>query len=225
MREPVPPRALDLEGWTRREHFELFRHYRDPFFNITAEVDVSRALAHCRRPVGPSFFLSTLYLSLRTANEVEPFRYRLRDDAVVVHEVVHGGSTVLRPDDTFAFAYVEYAPSFEEFAARAETALAASRNAGPLDPRDDRDDLIHHSMVPWIAFTGIKHARRPVAGDSVPKIVFGRHHGTPGAERMPVSVEVHHALMDGIHVAAYLDGFQQHLDDAATIPVLAAGDG
>jgi chloramphenicol O-acetyltransferase type A len=28
---------------------------------------------------------------------------------------------------------------------------------------------------------------------------------------MPVSVEVHHALMDGLHVGRYFESFQSHL--------------
>ena len=39
------------------------------------------------------FFLVTLYLSLRAANRVENFHYRLRDERVLIHDVIHGGST------------------------------------------------------------------------------------------------------------------------------------
>ena len=31
--------------------------------------------------------------------------------------------------------------------------------------------------------------------------------------KMPVSIEVHHALADGLHVGRYLERFQELLDD------------
>lgn len=208
-----PSRPLDLDAWPRRAHFELFRDYDQPFFGLTAEVEVSRALAASRRPGGPSFFVATLWLSIEAANAVEAFRYRVRDEGVAVFETVDGGSTILRDDGTFGFGYFDRDPDFDAFAAAAAEEVARVRRAGsPLEPRDDRDDLLHHTVVPWIAFTSIRHARRRNPADSVPKIAFGRFHGPAGEERMPVSVEAHHALMDALHVGRYLDALQRGLD-------------
>lgn len=210
------PRRLDLAAWPRRAHFELFRAYEHPFFNVCADVDVSAAARACRAPGGPSFFLATFHASLGAANDVEEFRCRIRGGDVVVHDAVHGGSTVLMPDERFGFAYFDWEPDFAVFAPRAAAVLAAARaSGGALDPQDHRDDLLHYSVLPWIAFTSFSHARRHATDDSVPKIVFGRRHGEPGAERMPVSVEVHHALVDGIHVGRFYDRFQARLDAIA----------
>jgi len=207
------PRPLDLDRWKRRQHFEFYRGYEQPFFNLCAEVDVSALAEACAAPGGPSFFIATLYLSLAAANEVEELRYRLAGDGVVVHEVIHGGSTVLRPDETFVFAYFDFDPDFGRFHAHAQQVLEEVRR-GPavLKPRPDRVDLIHYSVIPWVSFTSFAHARTHRPGDSVPKIVFGRHHEAGGRRSMPVSVEVHHALVDGIHVGRFFERFQARLD-------------
>lgn len=206
-------RRLDLETWARREHFRFYRDYDNPFFNLCAEVDVTALARRTRAPEGPSFFLASLFLSLKAANEIEEFRYRIHGDDVVVHEVIHGGSTILREDQTFGFGYFTYRAEFSRFAAEAAEELASARSSsGALEPRPERDDLIHYSVIPWVAFTSFSHARRWGADDSVPKVVFGRHHGAGARRRMPVSVEVHHALMDGLHVARFLERFQQYLD-------------
>lgn len=214
MRDAVEPRLLDLRSWERREHFEFFREYENPFFNICAEVDVSRALQRTREPGGPSFFLASLYCSLRAGNDVEPFRYRIRDDQVVVHETIHAGTTVLTTGDRFAFAYFDFATDLASFASEGEKVLEAVPNEGPLlDDQVERDDLIHYSVIPWISFTSFSHASPHGRRGSIPRLVFGKYHGADGAERMPVSVEVHHALMDGVHVARFFERFQAHLND------------
>ncbi|NIR48812.1 chloramphenicol acetyltransferase [candidate division KSB1 bacterium] len=200
------PRYLDIESWNRKEQFYFFREYDYPFFNICADVDVTEVLKYCKRQ-DISFFQATLFLSLKTANEIEPFRYRIRGDKVLVHEVIHGGSTVLNEDETFSFSYFSYYAGFREFTERATVDLEKKS----FDPQDERDDLIHYSIIPWISFTSFSHARKFRKSDSVPKIVFGKYHRQDADTKMPVSVEVHHALMDGIHVGKFFELFQEYL--------------
>ena len=155
------------------------------------------------------------YLSVRAANEVEAFRYRLRGDRVLVHERVHCGTTVPVGDESFAFCYVEHAGDFESFETSftEEMARIEARD-GRLEPREDRDDLIHYSVLPWVSFTSISHARRDNDQDSIPKIVFGKTYESAGRLMMPHAVDAHHALMDGLHAGWYFERFQQLLDGA-----------
>ncbi len=209
---------LDIESWSRRSHYDLFRRYERPFFNICANVDVT-ALKKAADAHKRSFFLSSLYFSTVAANQVEPFRYRLRSDGVLIHDVVHAGSTVLMPDDTFGFAYMDFDALFDRFhsMARAELDALRSGRPGAFDPRDDRDDLIHYSVIPWISFTSFAHARRFIELDSTPKIVFGKYFSNDGRLLMPVSVEVHHALVDGLHVGTYFDRLQEQIAGAGDV--------
>lgn len=205
------PTHLDLDAWKRRRQFEFFRTFDRPFFNVCVPVDVTE-LRSWARSTDRSFFLASLYLAVAAANETEPFRYRLDGDRVRVYERIHGGSTVLRPDDSFTFAYFDFTAGFAEFERLGREELDRVRTAdAPFDPRDDRDDLIHFSILPWLAFTSFAHARRDVPGDSVPKIVFGKYSESEGRWRMPVSVEVHHALMDGLHVGRFVERFERNL--------------
>jgi chloramphenicol O-acetyltransferase type A len=206
---------LDLSTWPRREQFLFFRGFDNPFFNICAELNVTELYRLSRAPDGPSFFLLSLFLSLRAANEVDEFRHRIRGGGIWRHDRIHASATVLRDDETFGFAYFDFVPDFQVFEKRGRSVIDQVRkHSGPLDPRDERDDLIHYSVLPWIRFTSFSHARRWGTEDSVPKIVFGKHFNLDGKRWMPISVEVHHALVDGLHVARFLERFQGYLDDS-----------
>jgi len=208
------PDFLELDGWPRRTHFDFFRRYEHPFWSVCVTVDVTRAHAACSAPGGPSFFVLTLHASLAAANQVPEFRQRLRGERVLVHDVVHGGSTVLLANDTFTFAYFDFKPDFATFAREAARILDATREGtGKLEPRPDRDDMLHYSVLPWIPFTSFTHARRHDREDSVPKIVFGKAQEDGGGRwSMPVAIDVHHALVDGLHAGRFLAGFQERLD-------------
>ncbi len=53
------------------------------------------------------------------------------------------------------------------------------------------------------------HARRSTLDDSIPKIAFGRRTSLPdGSLVMPMSVEAHHALLDGLHVSRLFEQFE-----------------
>lgn len=202
-------RWLDLEAWPRAATFRFFQTFEQPFFNVTAPVDVGPTLALCRAS-GRSFFLASWFLCLRAAESVEPLRCRLRGDRVWVHDALDLGVTVLRDDESFRFCYLDRAPTFDAFVRGAEPALARARAAdpgAPLEPRPDRDDLLHGTVLPWTSFTSITHARRLPATDSVPKLAFGRYEPRGDRVEMPVSLEVHHALVDGLHVGRFFERF------------------
>lgn len=206
-------RYLDLETWHRREIFEFFIGYANPYFNIGTKVDVTALLAFVHDRPGLKISSAIHYFGLRVANEIEPFRYRLKDRNVVVYDVINGGTTVLLPSESFAYAYFDYTPDFERFVMGMTTAVDHVRNStDPLKPTM-RDDVIYHTTLPWISFTSFSHARTPGRGDSVPRFVFGKFTKENDRVMMPFSVEVHHALMDGLHVGRYLARLEEALAD------------
>ena len=205
---------LDVEAWSRRQQFEFFKNFDNPYFNICANVDVTPLLALSRATPDVSFFISYHFLSMKAANEVEPFRYRLRGGRVLVHDRIHAGTTLLLADESFTFVYFDFDHDFGAFHTRATAAVEKARaGASRLDEREGRDDLIHHSVVPWVTFTSISHARNWGREDSVPKIAFGRYRADGERIRMPISVEAHHALMDGLHVGRYFEKLEGYFSD------------
>ena len=116
------PQYLDLDTWSRRETFEFFHDFDKPYFNVCVHLDVTR-LVDLQKRTKISSFLAYHYLALRMANDTEPFRYRLHDGKVVVHEVIHGGSTLLLPNESFAFVYFDYQENFQKFASDTSAAI------------------------------------------------------------------------------------------------------
>jgi chloramphenicol O-acetyltransferase type A len=212
-------RYLDLARWPRRAAFEFFRGYDNPYFNVTAPLDATALLAYCRSGSGAAFSSACLYAALRVANGYEPLRYRLDAGRVLVHSLVHAGTTALLEGDRLEFIYIDYSEAFGAFQhavrhARDAAAQAAVATATPgvIDAQDHRTDLIHFSVLPWISFTGLSHARNWGREDSVPKIAYGGYRREGDRVLLPLSIEVHHALMDGVHVARCFEQVQALFD-------------
>lgn len=199
---------LDIENWPRRDHFKFFSQFEEPFFGVCVEVDCLKAYENAKLN-NQSFFLKYLYASLLAANQVEPFKYRISEEEVWIYDQVNASPTINRPDGTFGFAYMEFFEDFTEFSAGALLEIERVQNSTGLVPADSGQNVIHYSSVPWLNFTAISHARSFSFKDSCPKITFGK---LSENKRMPVSVHVHHALMDGFHVGQFVETFQDILN-------------
>jgi len=202
---------LDINNWARKDHFHFFSQFEEPFFGVTVKIDCSKAYDHCKQN-SLSFFLYYMHASLAAANSTEPFKYRINGDDVFVYDVINASPTINRPDGTFGFAYIDFKEPFSEFVQVAQAEIDKVRNTKGLIPAVHGENIIHYSSLPWINFTSLSHARSFSFKDSIPKISFGKMTEEKEKKWMPVSIHVHHGLMDGYHVGLFIDRFQQLMD-------------
>jgi chloramphenicol O-acetyltransferase type A len=203
-------KQLNIENWNRREHFEFFNQCDEPFLGIVSEIDCTDAYKICKSN-SISFSLYFHYQAIVAVNKTEEFRYRIKNDEIVVFDTIHVTTTIGRSDNTFAFSFIPFTPSLSEFIdmAKVEIDRIKSSSGLGLNENTGRLDVIHFSTVPWISFTGVTHPRNFKFKDSVPKITFGKYFHRNDRIIMPVSVNAHHGLMDGYHVSQFLQLFEQ----------------
>lgn len=205
-------KRIDVANWARREHFEHFRRYEEPYHGVVFEVDMT-ATYEAAKARGQSVFLHYLYRTVRAAQAVEAFRLRLEGEAVYCYERLHAGSTLARRDHTFGFGFIPYHEEVDVFVANGlqEMARIEATTGLAMDEHTPRLDVIHCSPLPWLPFTGLTHARPFHRPDSVPKISFGKLQKRQGHVWLPVAVNVHHALVDGYHVGLFYEALQREM--------------
>lgn len=206
-------KIINIESWNRKEHFEFFSRMASPYFGITTEVDCTKAYDNAKEN-GNSFFAHYLHKSMIAVNSVEELRLRIVDDQVALFEKINAGATVGREDGTFGFIFVNFSDDFKIFNTELQSEIQAVLNSRGLRLNDDdiKKDLIRHSTIPWTSFTGLLHPTNFDRTESVPKITFGKFSIREGKKYLPVSIEAHHGLVDGFHLAKYLSEFQRQLD-------------
>jgi chloramphenicol O-acetyltransferase type A len=202
---------IDLDQWPRRAAYDFFKGYADPFFNFSANLDVTAAYSYAKAN-GLRVSLVTLFCSLAAANSIPEFRTRWLDGRLVEFDRIHATQTILNPDETFSFCYFEMAGDVEAFDAAGRRSLDKYSALKTFDVESDRIDLIYYSVIPWVSFTSFKHASSLEPTQTVPRIVFGKIFQNGDSKMMPVSVEANHMIMDGIHVGKLFIRFQEQLD-------------
>ncbi len=203
-------RKLEIERWARKEHFEFFRAFEEPFFGVCVNVDCTAAYNFAKQN-HISVFLYQIYRSLLAAQSIDAFKYRIEADEVFVYDTVDAGSTIARSNGTFGYGHFPYRENLTDFLELSAGEVERVRSSTDL-VRTTAPNVIRYSALPWIDFTSVSHARMFSVPDCSPRISFGKITEKDGVRSMPVSIHVHHALVDGLHVGQYIERFQQLLN-------------
>ena len=203
-------RYIDMQTWPRRNHFRVFSSFNHPHFSMCVNVDVSAFYPFVKRH-GYSLTVAMVYIISRASNAIPEFRQRIREDQVVEHEIVNPRFSILIDEERFSFCAVEYVENFSEFTRMAEKNIAEVKAHGTLEGNPERDDVLYMSPIPWVSFTSFTHPMQFHPTDSVPRFAWGKYFQESDALKMPLSVQGHHAVMDGIHMGRYYETVQDYL--------------
>lgn len=203
-------KKIEIETWARRKHFEFFKAFDAPHFNVTANVDVTNLYTYAKES-NQSFFKLFLYGAVRAANAIPELRYRIRGEEVVEHEVVHPSFTVMLDEDVFNFCAATFYEDLPTFLQEVTTRMEQAGDEVVVGD-EEPDDLLYITSVPWVTFTSIMHPTHQQQHDSIPRIAWGKFERQSERLKMPLSVQAHHALVDGVHIGKYYEALQSWLD-------------
>ncbi len=198
---------LNIENWARKEQYHFFKQFEEPFWGVCVPIDCTKAYRVAKEK-GYSFSQYYLYQSLVAANDTECFKYRILEDEVYIFDKVDASVVVLRENHSFGFSYTPFCRDFSEFVEGMNSEVQRVQSSEGLMPPFISDCVIHFSVLPWLDFMSNSHARSFSYKDSSPKISYGKMTIKGKKRTMPVSIHVHHALMDGFHVGQFVERFQ-----------------
>ena len=201
-------KVIDISDPHRKKHFDFFRNMTMPHFSVVATVEIQELVAFVREN-GMHFSSVVVYLLSRAANDIPELRRRIRGDQVIEHPSVHPSFTVeTEISDAFSFCYVEYISDYLKFNNNLKISMEKMRTEPSFEDEEGRDDYLFLSSIPWLHFTSITHAMHLENVDSVPRITWGKYLKKKKKTVMPVSVQAHHAVVDGKHVSRFFAALQ-----------------
>ena len=207
----IDMKRIDMATYPRRAHFEHFLGMAYPYVGMTVDVDVTDLLALCRERKY-SFYLMVLHAVALAADEVPEFRRRIDQAGIIEFDQCPTSHTELKPDGTYAYCTLRHRMPLADYLAKAEAARTAARESGSIEEEAEVQSMTFISTVPLLHYTQLI---QPVCGgeDSNPRIVWGKYRADQnGRMMMPLSVLVHHALADGLHIAQFYEAFARQAE-------------
>ncbi|MBK7105219.1 MAG: chloramphenicol acetyltransferase [Ignavibacteriae bacterium] len=203
---------INKDNWKRKEHYNFFSQFEEPFFGIVSEIECTNTYKFCKENKIP-FFAYYLHKSILAVNQIEELKTRVLNDEIVLYDEIHATSTIARADETFGFSFIPFNSDFNIFNNILQQEIKKVQNSSGLRLTENskRSDVIHYSPLPWIKFSALSHARNFIINDSVPKLCFGKKYELNNKLMLPVSVHAHHGLADALHAAKYFELLQNYL--------------
>ncbi|MBQ8200359.1 MAG: chloramphenicol acetyltransferase [Clostridia bacterium] len=201
---------IDMEKYARRQHFEYFTSLPYPYVGVTNQVDVTE-LVHICREKQLSFYLMFLHAAALAADQVPEMRQRIHDGGIVEYSECPTSHTELLDNGAYCYCTLHHHMPLAAYLENAEAARQQCRQKGSIEEDDDVESMYFISTLPWLSYTALI---QPVAGgeESNPRITWGKFaEDTRGRQQMPVSLLAHHALVDGVHIAAFYQQLEQQL--------------
>ena len=202
---------INTDTWHRKEIFDFFSGFDEPYFGVTSDVNVTKAYQSSKEK-GVSFSVYYLHCTLIAINQVEALKFRILDAKPVKYKTIHGSATIDRHDGSFGFSFIDFEEDLHVFNVNFQKEAERIRTSTNLFPDRNGADCIHFSALPWIKFTSLSHARSYRIQDAVPKISFGKMTLENNVRTMPCSIHAHHAVVDGRDIGLFFDALQAALD-------------
>lgn len=199
---------IDLDKWERKTQFEFFKKMDYPHFNICANVEITEWIEYVKENNIP-FFISMVYATSKVANNIREFRLRLRDNVVVEHEFLNPATTIMADSGVFNFCKIEYNEDFSVFELNAKQNIEKCKKNVELKDEAGEDDVLLMTSLPWVSFTSVSHPINLSPVDSMPRITWGKYFKQDNKIMMPLSIQVHHAMMDGEHASRFFKLFEE----------------
>ena len=144
------------------------------------------------------------------ANDIEEFRYRFVDGQIVLYDRINTSFTYMNKEtELFKVVNVEMQDTLESYVAVATQKAINQKEyfTGPLG-----NDIFQFSPIPWVSYTHISHTNSGKKDNATPLFDWGKYFERDGKWILPLSVQVHHSFVDGIHIGKLVDSLQNYLN-------------
>lgn len=205
-------RPVDLKTWSRAEQFRFFRTYDRPHYAITTRIDVSR-LMRLRKDLALSPFRTVIHAIGAGLHAVPELRMRFQGDTVTLYDRLLLSPTIPLENGDFRYTYLAWLKDRAAFDRHARDRIEAVRAGQPLNANDGSiRDVAYLSCLPWLDYTALDNAL-PGPDDCIPRVSWGKIVPKGDGHDVAMTIQVHHALVDGRQVGQFFDATQAALNE------------
>lgn len=206
-------KEIDINSWDRSEHFNFFRRLDLPFYNVNFNLNITELKTNAKSK-GISLNNALLYITMKSINKIENFKYRLLNDKVYLYEKINLSFAHLKNgEELFRMITLEFNDKLHDFNKQIIEAIENSSSYFNLDMLSKGSNFAFISSLPWISFTGIDHTLNLNKDDAIPRITWGKLFNQGDDTLLPYNIQVNHIFIDGLHVGKFFETLQQEVYD------------
>lgn len=207
--------SAELKDWNTWNHYPVYSFFDKinfPFFHLSFPLDVTRLKMYTKQK-NLSFYLAMIYFITESLNEIEAFRYRIRDNRLWLLSELHPSFTFMKKgNEIFQIAVCEMKQDLFEFCRYASDKIENQQQFITFGEEIPADAFVYLSCLPWLELTSVSNERNIDVNDAIPRITWGKYVEEGEQLKLTLSVEVNHKFVDGYHVAKLANLLQQKIN-------------
>lgn len=212
-------KEIDIEKWNRRKQFNWFNSFSNPCYTINTKIDCTKVVKICKENK-KSFFVSFMYLVMKSLNSIEEFRLRYIDGKVILYDTINPAFTVMTNAGVFENVRHEMKEDFVEFYELSRKVIDEAKEE--IKVKDEYNSTEYNeyylTTTPWLNFESATH---PIPDDknslSVPRVCWGKYVLEGDKYVLTLNINVSHALVDGYPMCRAFNEIQRLCDNCENI--------
>lgn len=207
-------KIVDKETWKRKDYFDYYFNKLRCTYSVTVNIDITGLMAF-KRKYNARLYPLLIYVLSKAVNNHEEFRtaQNVRGEIGVWDELVPCYTVFHEETKTFSNLWTEWTEDLLSFMHNYERDI---EQFGAIDQMDAKPDLPENiffiSSLPWFSFTGFNLNIYAEGTYLLPIFTWGKYVQEGERFQIPLSVQVHHAVCDGFHVARLVEEIQRYCD-------------
>lgn len=210
-------KVIDLNNYKHKAHLDYFMGMQYPQVNVTSNVDVTDLKSYCKRE-GISFFLTFLHIVAISADAIPQFRQRIHrlspdsdDFEIREYEQSPTSHTEATSDELYCYCPLFHHVPWAEYIDTATKEQQIARTTGTLEEHTEIEAFYFASSVPWLNYSSVVHPMENKFASN-PIFSWGKfEEDFRGRLMMPMTVIVHHGLVDGKQIGMFYDNLSKNM--------------
>lgn len=201
---------FDIENWNRKEHFYHFKDQLKCGFSLTTKIDISQVIPFIKEH-GYKFYSTIIYLISKAVNKHQEFKLAMKDNELIQWDTVNPAYTIMHTEtETFSELCSMYTDNLKDFLKEYDRVQEKYKGNYAMSPQTRIENIFHISMIPWVSFDGFNLNVSGFGDYFAPIFTLGKYTINKDEVLMPISIQVHHATCDGLHVSKLLNSLQEY---------------
>ena len=203
---------IDLNEWSRGKLFQTYIDSMRVVMSLTADIDVGPLLKFTKAN-GLKFYPAMIWAVSKTVNARGEFRYGWDADGNLIRwdYVSPSYADFHKDDENCTKTVTEYSEDIFEFHARFLKDKEKYKNVRGF-AENQPPNFFDVSCLPWLCY---RHFDMHVFDEGkflAPVVTWGKYEREGERRPMPLTLNIHHAVADGFHLARFFIELQELID-------------
>lgn len=198
----------EITNFKRKELFEHYHKFDNPFIICTVKIDVTNIVKYCQKH--KNFYATFAYAITKTANDIDAFKYRYKDGKFYYCDELKTNFTEMFKDNTTGYFGLPFNSNLEEYLENFKKNQKKFKEDNKYTNENTLNEL-WFSCTPWFSFTSLIPTYSKEI--TIPQIIWDKYENSNNKYYVNLMIVIHHGFADGYHIGEFIKLLEKNINE------------